>query len=195
LLAFHAREADYVGMSREQLLETARQVDEFAAARGYVVLGVPINLQHQAPETALLSELAFGTRRRAPWRIATSGGDVAAIAGVTKACDAVVTHSYHVAIFALENRIPTLLMAGSKYYRLKAKALRTAFGVPKMVLLRPGAPAAEIGHRLAAIEQSTWSRGMDSASIDAWLDLMLPANPLPMIRASAAARATQRRVA
>ena len=95
LLAFQAREADYVGFSRDDLKATARQVDSFAAENGYAVLSVPINMQPHGPEASLLSELAYGYRRRAEWHIVNHAGDVAAIAGVIKICNALLTHSYH----------------------------------------------------------------------------------------------------
>ncbi len=63
LLAFQAREANYVGFSRDELKATARQVDDFAAENGYTVLAVPINMQPHGPEASLLSELAYGCCR------------------------------------------------------------------------------------------------------------------------------------
>jgi polysaccharide pyruvyl transferase WcaK-like protein len=118
LLGFQAREAGYVGFSRDELKETARQVDDFAAENGYVVVSVPINMQSHGPEVELLADLAYGSRRRAEWHVVNHAGDVAAIAGVIKVCSAFLTHSYHAALFALENRIPTLLFAHTEYYRL-----------------------------------------------------------------------------
>ncbi len=64
LLAFQAREAPYVGFSRDELKDTARQVDDFAAENGYVVVAVPINMHPVVPEAALLADLAYGSRRR-----------------------------------------------------------------------------------------------------------------------------------
>ncbi len=174
LLAFGAREASFVGFSREELKDSARRADDFAAENGYVVVAVPINGHPHRPEVELLADLAYGSRRRAPWHIVNPGGDVAAIAGVIKVCSAVLTHSYHAAVFALENRIPTLLFARTEYYRLKAEALRSAFGIPAPLVALPEMTDREIAERLEKISQSTWSRGMTCADVDAWLDGALP---------------------
>ena len=174
LLAFQAREAPYVGFERAELDKTARLVDQFAAENGYTVVAVPINMQSHGPEVELLARLARGGRRRAPWHIANLGGDVAAIAGVIKISDAVLTHSYHAAIFALENRIPTLLFARTGYYRLKEEALRTAFGIPVSLIADPHMAAGTIAAKLEQISRSPWSRGMTSADVDEWLDGVLP---------------------
>jgi len=131
-------------------------------------------MQTHAPEVDLLADLAYGSRRRAMSHIVNPAGDVAAIAGVIKVCSAVLTHSYHAAIFALENRIPTLLFARTEYYQLKAEALRTAFGIPVPLIALPDMAAGAIAEQLERISQSSWSRGMTSADVDAWLDGALP---------------------
>jgi polysaccharide pyruvyl transferase WcaK-like protein len=174
LLGFQARETSYVGFSRDELKDTARQVDDFAAENGYVVVAVPINMQSHSPEVELLADLAFGSRRRASWHVVNHAGDVAATAGVIKVCSAVLTHSYHAAIFALENRIPTLLFARTEYYHLKGEALRTAFGIPVSLIALPHMADGAIALQLEKISQSSWSRGMTSADVDAWLDGALP---------------------
>jgi polysaccharide pyruvyl transferase WcaK-like protein len=176
LLGFQAREACYVGYSRDELQDTARHVDDFAAENDYVVVGVPINMQSHGPEVELLADLAHGSRRRARWHIVNHAGDVAATAGVIKVCSAVLTHSYHAAIFALENRIPTLLFARTEYYHLKAEALRTAFGLPVPLVAPSEMTADAIARQLQRISQSSWSRGMTSADVDVWLDSALPRN-------------------
>jgi hypothetical protein len=174
LLGFQAREAAYVGVSREELDDIARRVDDLAAEHGYVVAAVPINMQPHGTEVELLADLAYGSRRRAPWHIVNHAGDVAAIAGAIKVCSRFLTHSYHGAIFALENRIPTLLFAHTEYYRFKAEALRTAFGIPVPLVAAPDFESTRLAARLEDVSRSAWSRGMMSADIDAWLDEVLP---------------------
>jgi polysaccharide pyruvyl transferase WcaK-like protein len=174
LLGFHAREAPYVGFSRDELRETARKVDEFAAEHGYVVMGLPINMQPAAAEAELLTDLAYGAARRARWHVVNCAGDIAALAGVIKILTAVLTHSYHVGIFALESRIPTLLFASTEYYRLKGEALRTAFGIPVSITADRDVAAAAIAKQLETISQASWSQGMTSADVDRWLDGALP---------------------
>jgi len=174
LLGFQAREAGYVGFSRDELKETARHVDDFAAANGYVVVCVPINMQSHGPEVELLADLAYGSCRRAEWHVVNRAGDVAAVAGVIKVCSALLTHSYHAALFALESRVPALLFARTEYYRLKGEALRTAFGIPVTLTALPDIENAAIAEKIESITQSAWSRGMTSADVDTWLDGALP---------------------
>ncbi len=174
LLGFQAREADYVGFSRDELLDTVRQVDEFAAENGYVVVGVPINMQAGGAEAALLADLAHRLRRRAQWHIVNRGSDVAAIAGAIKVCSTLLTHSYHAAIFALESRIPTLLFARTEYYQLKAEGLRTAFGIPVPIVAPLNVEARSLAERVKEVSQSSWARAMAGSDVDAWLDKVLP---------------------
>jgi hypothetical protein len=135
---------------------------------------VPINMQAEAPEVELYAELAFGGRRRAQWHIVNPAGDIAAIAGVIKLCSAVLTHSFHAAIFALESRIPTLLFASTEYYKLKGEALQAAFGIPVPLVASPDMADGAIAAQLARIAEAPWSRGMTSDDVDAWLDGALP---------------------
>lgn len=174
LLAFQARDVDYVGFSRQELQATARIVDDFAADRGYIVVAVPINAQPHGPEVNLLLELTHSGPRRAPWHVANHSGDVAAISGMIKICTAVMTHSYHVAVFALENRVPTLLFARTEYYHLKAEALRSAFGIPVSLVASPNLSGPALADQLERISRSPWSPGMTSGDVDAWLDRRLP---------------------
>jgi polysaccharide pyruvyl transferase WcaK-like protein len=177
LLAFHAREAPYVGFSRDDLRNTARHVDRFAAENGYTVLGVPINMHPAGPDAELLSDLAQSERRQASWHIVDVAGDIAALAGVIKVCAAVLTHSFHVAIFALENRIPTLVFAGTEYYERKAEALRTAFGIPVSIAARCDMDASTIADMLRQVRKSPGTQPVTSAQVDASLDAKLPRRP------------------
>ena len=174
LLGFQAREAAYVGFSREELFDTARQVDDFAAENDYVVVAVPINMQSHGTEVELLAELAHGDRRRAQWHIVNPAGDVAAIAGTIKVCSTFLTHSYHAALFALESRIPTLLFARTEYYQRKGEGLRTAFGIPVPINVFPRPDGRSLAERVKDISQSSWARAMAGSDVDAWLDEVLP---------------------
>ena len=174
LLAFQAREASYVGLSRRELQATADQVDRFAAAAGFEIVALPINMQAQGTEADLLAQLAASSPRRAAWHLPRPEGDVALIAGLVKACQAVLTHSFHMAVFALEERIPTLLFSGSEYYELKAAALRSAFGVPVPIGAAVGMPAEQIAQALALLASSPWSTAHTSADVDLWLAGALP---------------------
>ena len=59
---------------------------------------------------------------------------------------------------------------GTEYYHLKGEALRTAFGIPVPLIARPDMADGAIAEALARIAQSSWSQGMTSADVDAWLE-------------------------
>jgi len=174
LVGFQARVAGYVGCSRATLLELARSVDGLAAARGAVVLGVPMNAQPPQPEAALQLELrdALG-RRRARWMLADAADDAVAAAAAVKTCAALVTCSFHAAVFALEAGIPTALVASTEYYARKAEALRQAFGLPASIAVPPDASPDLLATTLDALGARPWLPAMSSAAVDAWLDAQL----------------------
>ena len=97
LLGFQAREANYVGFSREDLRETARLVDDlrprttmsFSACRSICSL--------MPPRWSCLPTWPTAAIAAAEWHIVNHAGNVAAIAGTIKICDALLTHSYHAA--------------------------------------------------------------------------------------------------
>jgi len=171
LLGFQARVAGYVGCSRATLLGLARAVDGLAAERGATVLGVPMNAQPPQPEDALQLELRDAlARRRAPWMLADVGDDAVAAAAVVKTCAAVVTCSFHAALFALEAGIPTALVAATEYYARKADALRLAFGLPASIAVPPDASADAMAATLDALAARPWAPMASGAVVDAWLD-------------------------
>jgi polysaccharide pyruvyl transferase WcaK-like protein len=174
LLGFQARASSYVGFTRDELRETAQHVDNFAADNGFEVVAVPINMQSEGPEVELVTDLAKGKGRRAAWHVVDHASDIAATAGVIKVCSALITHTYHAAIFALENGIPTLLVARTKYYRQKGEALRTSFGIPVPIIARSNLSADAIAEGFASMAQAPWSKAMTSPDVDAWLNTALP---------------------
>ena len=158
LLGFHAREANYVGFTREDLLATAAQVDELAAQHGQAVVCLPINTQPWAPEAALLASLAASLkRRRARWFLVDGAERVEVVAGLVGRCAAVVSHSYHVALFAFAAGVPALLSAGTEYYRLKAEGLRQFFQVPAGIALASHADSGRMAEQLRRMSGQAWS--------------------------------------
>jgi polysaccharide pyruvyl transferase WcaK-like protein len=101
--------------------------------------------------------------------------DAVAAAATIKACTAVVTCSFHTALFALEEGIPAALVAGTEYYVRKAQALRDAFGLPADVAIAPDADADVLGATLGALDRAPWTRPLGAATVDAWLDAALRA--------------------
>jgi polysaccharide pyruvyl transferase WcaK-like protein len=172
LLGFHAREApDYGCFDRERLVELARFVDRVAAEHGFAVAGLPINSQAWAPEAELLKDLARCESRRARWYVVECGDNVSALAGVIGRCRAVISLSYHAALFALERGIPTRMAVRTEYYRRKAEGLRQLFGMKEEIILADRYSEADW-----IVSNSTPLRSSTniSAAIDAWLAAILP---------------------
>jgi colanic acid/amylovoran biosynthesis protein len=177
LLGFQVREdADYVGFSRHELMAIARRVDDLAARTGRAVLCLPINSQPPTPEFELLVHLSRGIQRRASWFFADCREDVASLATLLGRCEAVVTQSYHVGLFALSHRVPTIMQARTEYYRRKVAGLREFFRIPVDITLSEEADGAALDRQLRAIADTSWSPKSTSLAIDAWLDQALKAS-------------------
>ncbi len=175
LLGFQVRRADYVGCDDAALQRLARAVDALAADAGMTVVAIPMNAQPWAPEATLQLELlaALGARR-ARWALADVGDDVTAAASVIRACAAVVTCSFHTALFALERGIPAALVTATDYYARKAVALERQFDVPCAVGVPVDAPAADLAERLDAMRLGTWTPRAAADAVSGWLDAVLP---------------------
>jgi polysaccharide pyruvyl transferase WcaK-like protein/GT2 family glycosyltransferase len=171
LLGFHAREAGYVGCCRDDLLAAAAQADELAAAAGQAVLCIPINTQPWAPEFPLLAGLVSGLkRRRARWFLLDCRDRVGLIAAVAGRCEAIVSHSYHLALFALTQGVPAVLRAATPYYRFKADGLRQFFGIAGEVALSGDTDVRALARQIQSMTEQPWSPVGDSAGLDQWLD-------------------------
>ncbi len=174
VVGFHVRHADgYVGIGSEELQAIARSADELAIQMGGVVLGLPINSQSPVPEFPLLLDLARG--RRVPWFVLDAAEDVAALAAATGLCRAVLTCSFHVALFALERHVPTVLFSRTPYYERKGKGLQGTFTLPCAITLSPDCGVAAIRERLAVQESHPWQPAPCSDDVDRWLASALPA--------------------
>ncbi|MFN4261726.1 MAG: polysaccharide pyruvyl transferase family protein [Gemmataceae bacterium] len=174
VLGFQARMAGYIGRSWQELEATVRQVDEWAAANGYVVAAIPIETQPPMPEVEVLARLLDQGQRQAPWFLVDAGDNIQAIAGLVKACAAVVCHSYHVALFALEEHIPTVLYAANEYYQRKGEGLRRCFGLPASPCLTGTSDPHALQERLRQLTEQPWQPTVTSGDLDSWLDHALP---------------------
>ncbi|MEX0768699.1 MAG: polysaccharide pyruvyl transferase family protein [Microthrixaceae bacterium] len=150
-LIFHARQATYVGSSQLAVLSEA--VDQFAVRAELNVLGVAINNNPPA-EVELLAGLARVADRMAPWRVIDTGQSVALTVGLLQRASSVVTHSYHLALWALRAGTPAVLVADSEYYQLKADGLAGLAGFPGSISITSTSTSSEIEAKLN--EVSLW---------------------------------------
>jgi polysaccharide pyruvyl transferase WcaK-like protein len=177
LLAFNARtEAGRAGLSEQELSAVAEQVDELAARTGHVVVSVPICSRPWANETELLTALGGGLkRRRARWHLVDFRDDVAVIAALVGRCAAVVTHSYHIGLFALGQNVPTLMDARGEYHRRQAEGLRAYFGLAADITLPPAADSEAMETLLERQRANPGAPLRTPAEVDCWLDQALQA--------------------
>ncbi len=148
-LVFHAREASYVGSANLTALATA--VDQLASQAGLSVLAVAVN-NNAPPELELVASLARSRELVAPWSVIDSCHSVELAVGLLARASAVVTHSYHLALWALQAGTPAVLVADSDYYQLKADGLAALAGFPGSISITSTASASEIAERLEQVQ-------------------------------------------
>jgi polysaccharide pyruvyl transferase WcaK-like protein len=143
-IGFNVRVARYSGAARTALVDVAEGVRAAAAALGAPVVPIPISwypgeadAEHIA---ALLDHDAPASTPALPRDVIASIGD----------CRAVVTSSYHAAVFALAQGRTAVCLTGSSYYDAKFLGLAALFdGGVTIVPLREEARASRVA---AAIE-------------------------------------------
>lgn len=125
-VVLHVRNAEYLGDAH--LAALADAVDAIAHGIGATVVGLAINDNHPS-EASVFAELSRRSPRLAPWRLLDTRRSPALAMGALAQADAVVSHSYHLALWALAAGTPTLLGAQSTYYAQKARGLAVLAGV------------------------------------------------------------------
>ena len=181
-LVFHARQASYVGSSG--LVDLAAAVDQFAVQSNVSVLGLAVNNNPPA-EGELLASIAQTPNLAATWRVIDAGQSVDLAVGLLSRASFVITHSYHLALWALQANTPALLVVDSEYYRLKAEGLSALAGFPGSISITAHATAPEIAARLDQVrswlEQS--ELGAVAERVESWWSTQL--SSVPTARASA----------
>jgi polysaccharide pyruvyl transferase WcaK-like protein len=168
-LVAHLRLADYVGSRQfEQLI---RVIDDLAADRGATVLGLCVN-DNEPSEAVVVIEAYRAQPRRTSWTVIEATRSPALVRSVLAGADAVICHSYHVALWALEAGRPTLLVAASDYYKAKADGLAALAGFDGPISITPDDDLSLISSRLAEVEG--WLRESRlpevTARVEQWWD-------------------------
>lgn len=147
----HVRVADYAGtIEADHMARLAEAIDTYAFHRNATVIGLGTN-DNEPHEATVLAALAQSTTRRSPWRIVDIVGDPAMARSILAAADAVITHSYHVALWALEGGTPALLATRTEYYEAKAEGLRALAGLTSPIALADEPDANTLALRLDTI--------------------------------------------
>jgi len=166
-LVFHAREATYVGNTNLPVLAAA--VDHLAGRAELNVLGVAVN-SNPPPEVELLASLAQSVDRVAPWRVIDTGQSVALTVALLGRASLVITHSYHLALWALQAGTPAVLVADSEYYQLKADGLARLAGFPGSISITSASTSVQIEEKLDQVRGWLGQSQLNEAAerVDSW---------------------------
>jgi polysaccharide pyruvyl transferase WcaK-like protein len=174
-VVLHARLAGYAGTtSADHVARLAEAIDTYAFRRGATVVGLATN-DNEPHEALVLAALAQRAPRRSPWRIVDVVGDPPLARSVVAAAEAVVSHSYHVALWALEAGTPAVLVTRSAYYEAKAEGLRALAGLTAPIALADDPDADTLERHLDAVGRELDPSVLAAVAdgVNAWWDRVL----------------------
>jgi colanic acid/amylovoran biosynthesis protein len=152
VLGVNLRVAGYAGVDQATAEVVGETVREVADELGAVLAGLPVSRYAAAADAGALRALWPG---QGAWAglavedISTPSGLAEAAAG----CRAVVTGSYHAAVFGLASGVPAVCLAKSRYYDAKFGGLAAQFPGACFTVSLDGADAAA---RLRAAVREAW---------------------------------------
>lgn len=150
-LGVNIRVAGYAGTDGAAVAAIGALLKDMAASFHAPITGLPVSRYEPGTDLAAIRSLLGedGGPRDAALSDLTSPGELAtAVAG----CRAVVTGSYHAAVFALARGIPVVCLTKSPYYDAKFAGLRVLFPSACSVVSLAGPDLA--GRLRSAIDQS-----------------------------------------
>lgn len=140
------RRAAYARVDDATLRRTREAVRSFADAAGVPITGVPVSRHPHEDDADVLEGLVLpGDEPRSP----------DALIDRVRRCRAVLTGSYHAAVFALGSGVPVVALAGSPYYLHKFAGLQALFGDSCQVVV----PGPLLEQDLRAALQEAWDLG------------------------------------
>jgi colanic acid/amylovoran biosynthesis protein len=155
LLGVNLRRAYYAGLDPAMAGTLHDAIGAFVRRRHTDIVAIPISFLPEESDHVSVRSLLAGAADHAPaWQ---SPEQVAALAG---RCRAVVTGSYHAAVFAVAQGTPVVAIAASPYYAVKFLGLADLFG-PGCTVVRAEGPDVA-GRVLEALERA-WDRSADVA--------------------------------
>jgi polysaccharide pyruvyl transferase WcaK-like protein len=141
VLLFHARRAAYGTEDVAPLAAWYSVASDIARRSDLAIVGLAVNDQAHAPETATLTEAAAAAELPPPPIIDVTN-DVRMLVGLVARADLVLSHSYHVTLFALAWGVPSLLVVPGDYYAAKGAGLAALADLPAS-LVAPSPPSTE----------------------------------------------------
>jgi polysaccharide pyruvyl transferase WcaK-like protein len=155
-LGLSVRVAGYAGVASGTAAAVGAVVAGVARELGAPVSGLPVSRYPADADLAVLRTVLPGGPGRGPVRADCELEDIrspAALVAAAGGCRAIVTGSYHAAVFGAAQGVPVVCLTGSPYYEGKFSGLRALFpGTCSVVPLGPpGYPA-----RLIAAIHHAW---------------------------------------
>jgi polysaccharide pyruvyl transferase WcaK-like protein len=125
-LGFNIRAADYSGIGRAAAATVGKCVVAAAHEFGAPIVGLPVSRYRTTSDLAAIAECLEG--EQASLEIALPDlSSPAELAAASASCRAVVTGSYHAAVYGLAQGIPAVCLSKSRYYDAKFAGLRALF--------------------------------------------------------------------
>jgi polysaccharide pyruvyl transferase WcaK-like protein len=166
----HLRDAPYVTDGDEAVSTVVDAADRLAAERGVAVLALAVN-DNGPGECATVRAALADRELHAEWTLLDVLDDVELAAAIAARADAVIAHSFHVALWGLASGTPAVLVAGSDYYRAKSVGLGRSFGLGESVVVAPSVDHVRLARQLddvaAALEAGDPDRMV--AAVERWL--------------------------
>lgn len=126
ILGVNFRLASYNGASLGDLQELGSILHTWVHKNGGAFQPVPIDLSSGGDNAAITAVLSSGGGTIEPGVLVPD--NVESLALAVARCGAVVTMSYHAAVFALGAGVPTICLTSSSYYDGKFRGLQAIFG-------------------------------------------------------------------
>jgi colanic acid/amylovoran biosynthesis protein len=153
VLGINLRRAYYAGLDRAMESAVHEAVRVFVRRNRIDLAAIPISFLPGESDCVTVRPLLAGARgRAAAWR---SPEEVAALAG---RCRAVLTGSYHGAVFAAAQGTPVVSLAASPYYAVKFLGLADLLGAGCEVVLADG---PDLTGRVTRALQRAWETSPD----------------------------------
>lgn len=125
-LGFNIRSADYAGIGRETSAAVGACVAAFARDLRAPIIGLPVSRYSSSSDLAAISECLEAGQPNVEVALRDLPSP-AELMSAAASCRAVVTGSYHAAVYALAQGIPAVCLSKSRYYDAKFAGLSALF--------------------------------------------------------------------
>jgi polysaccharide pyruvyl transferase WcaK-like protein len=151
-LGINVRVSDYAGVKQATAAAIGDAVSKAAAVLQAPIVGLPVSRYAADADAAALRTLLHRENNRTEIRLDDISSPEA-LASAAAGCRAIVTGSYHAAVFGLAQGVPAVCLIKSSYYDAKFKGLQALF--PSACFTVP-------------LDVPGWAARLDSTILHAW---------------------------